>query len=57
MSEMINLDDLTKFKLNEIDKIKDYFNSEIKERKLASKKLIKYVAAFDYADKMLIVNL
>ena len=54
---MINLDDLTKFKLNEIDKIKDYFNSEITERKLASKKLIKYVAAFDYVDKILIVNL
>ena len=25
MSEIINLDDLTKFKLSEIDKIKDYF--------------------------------
>ena len=29
-----------KFKLNEINKIKDYFHSEIQERKVMSKKLI-----------------
>ena len=28
----------TKFRLNEINKIKDYFNSEIQERKTISKK-------------------
>ena len=28
-----NLSDQTKFRLNEINKIKDYFNSEIQERK------------------------
>ena len=47
------LSDQTKFRLAEINKIKDYFNSEIQERKTMSKKLSKYVAAFDYIDKML----
>ena len=28
----LSLNDQTKFRLNEIDKIKDYFNSEIQER-------------------------
>ena len=42
-----NLSDQTKFRLNEISKIENYFNQEIKERKLNSKKLSKYVAAFD----------
>ena len=49
--ERTNLTDITKFRLNEISKIKNYFNQEIKERK----KLSKYVAAFDYIDKILIV--
>ena len=51
----IPLSDQTKFRLNEINKIKDYFNSEIRERKIMSKKLNKYIAAFDYIDKTLIV--
>ena len=50
-----HLSDQTKFKLNEIKKIKDYFNSEIQERKKISKILGKYIAAFDYIDKALIV--
>ena len=35
MSEIINsnLSDRTKFRLNEINEIKDYFNSEIQESK------------------------
>ena len=44
-----NLSDQKKFRLNEINEIKDYFNSEM------SKKLSKYIAAFDYFDKTLIV--
>ena len=44
---------MTKFRLNEISKIKNYFISEI--RKAISKKLSKYIAAFDYADKIFIV--
>ena len=47
----IPLNDQTKFRLNEINKIKDYFNTEIQERKTMSKKLSKYIAAFDYIDK------
>ena len=37
----LNLSDQTKFRLNEINKIKDYFSSEIQERKIMSKKLSK----------------
>ena len=48
----ISLNDRTLFRLNEINKIKDYFNSEIRERKTISKKLSKYIAAFDYAEKI-----
>ena len=47
--------DWTKFRLNEINKIENYFNSEINQRKLCCKKLSKYVTAFDYKDKILIV--
>ena len=46
-----NLTDQTKFRLNEISKIENYFNSEINQRKSCSKKLSKYVATFDYIDK------
>ena len=53
--DAIPLSDQTKFRLNEINKIKDYFNSEIQERKAMSKKLSKCIAAFDYIDKTLIV--
>ena len=48
----ISLNDQTKFRLNEINKIKDYFNSEIKEREAISKKLSKYIVVFDYAHKI-----
>ena len=51
-----NLSEQTKIRLNEINKIKDYFNSEIPERKIMSKKLSKYIAAFDYIDKLLIAT-
>ena len=52
-----NLTYQTKFRLNKISKIENYFNQEIKERKLTSKNLSKYVATFDYIDKILIVFL
>ena len=52
-----NLTDQIKFRLNEISKIENYFASEINQRKSSSKKLSKYVAAFDYIDKILIVLL
>ena len=50
-----NLTDQTKFRLNEISKIENYFNSEFNQRKLWIKKLSKCVAAFNYIDKVLIV--
>ena len=40
---------------NGINRIKDYFVAEIKERELMSKRLSKYIASFDYFDKSLIV--
>ena len=50
------LSDQTKFRLEEINKIKTYFYSEIQERKTMNKKLSKYIAVFDYIDKTLIVS-
>ena len=54
-NKYLDLSDQIKFRLNEINEIKDYFNSEIQERKIMSKKLSKYIAAFDCFDKALIV--
>ena len=50
----INLSEQTKFRLDEISKIENYFIEEINQRKSYSKKLNKYVTAFDYIDKVLI---
>ena len=46
--------DLKKFRLDEINQIKDSLNVEIKERKDIVKKISKYIVAFDYADKLFI---
>ena len=54
VNEISELKNLTKFRLDEINKIKDYFNAEIKERKDIVKKISKYIVAFDYADKLFI---
>ena len=53
-NEISELKDLTKYRLDKINKIKDYLNSEIKERKCIIKKISKYIVAFDYADKLFI---
>ena len=50
-NEISELKDLTKYRLDEINKMKEYFNAEIKERKNIIKKISKYVVALDYADK------
>ena len=50
----LELNDLTKFRLDEINNIKEYFNTEIKERRDIIKKISKYIVAFDYADKVFI---
>ena len=43
-----------KYRLDEINKIRDYFNNEIKERKDIIKKLNKYLVSFDYLDEIFI---
>ena len=60
MSELNNLTaetsvkHVTKFRLDEINKIKDYLNYEIKERKDIAKKISKYIVAFNYAGKLFV---
>ena len=51
-----NLSEQTKFRLDEISKIENYFIKEINQRKSCSQKLNKYVTNFDYIDKILIVS-
>ena len=56
--ELIDRTDLseqTKFWLDEISKIENYFHEEINQRKSCSKKRSKYIAAFDYIDMIFIV--
>ena len=47
-------DTANKHRLGEINKITDYSNNEIKERKDVIKKLTKYIVSFDYLDKIFI---
>ena len=49
-----NLSEKTKFRISQIMGIEDYFHQELNQKKSCSKKLSKYVAAFDYIDKILI---
>ena len=43
-----------KYRLDEINKIRDYFDNEIKDRKDIIKKLNKYLFSFDYLDQIFI---
>ena len=54
MNNIIELTNVNKYRLNEINKIRDYFNKEIKERIYIIKKLNKYIVSFDYLDKIFI---
>ena len=54
MNNIIELTDVNKYRLDEIIKIRDYFNNEIKERKNIIKKLNKYLVSFDYLDRIFI---
>ena len=55
MNNIIELTDTAnKYRPDEINKIRDYFNNEIKERKDIIKKLKKYLVSFDYLDKIFI---
>ena len=53
-NEISELKDVTKYRLDEINKIKEYFNAEIKERKDIVQKISKYIVAFDYTAKFLL---
>ena len=50
----LELTNVNKYRLDEINKIKEYFDNEIKERKDMIKKLTKYLVIFDYLDKIFI---
>ena len=50
----LELTEVNKYRLDEINKIKGYFDNEIKERKDITKKLNKYLVSFDYLDKIFI---
>ena len=43
-----NISNEQQFGLNKINKIKDYFLAEIRERELISKNLSNYIASLDY---------
>ena len=51
LNKYLDLIDEVKFRLNEINETKHYFNSDIPERKAMSKRLNKYIA--DYIDETL----
>ena len=50
----LELTDINNYRLNEINKTRDYFNNEINERKDIIKKINKYIVNFDYLDKIFI---
>ena len=54
MNNIIELTNVNKYRLDEINKIRDYFNNEIKKRKDIIKNLNKYLVSFDYLDKIFI---
>ena len=55
MNNIIELTDTANnYRLDEINKVRDYFNNEIKERKNVIKKLNKYIISFDCLDKIFI---
>ena len=57
MSNIANLElnEITKFRLDGINKIKYLFNNKRNDRKQQINKISKYVAAFNYADKVFTV--
>ena len=57
MNNIIELTYVNKYRLDEINKMRDYFNNEIKERKDIIKKVNKYLVIFYYLDKIFITLL
>ena len=54
MNNIIELTNVNKYRLDEINKIRDCFSNKIKERKDIIKKLNKLIVSFDYLDKIFI---
>ena len=57
MMEIINLEDQSNYRLNEISKIKYYFNEEIYYKQSLTNKLNKYLPVFDIISKILTIFL
>ena len=55
--ETINLEDQSNYRLNEISKIKDCFNDEIKYQQSLTSKFNKCLTILDYSNKILTVVL
>ena len=53
--EAINLKDQSNYRLNEISKIKNYFNEEIQYQESLTNKLSKYLTILDILSKILTV--
>ena len=54
MNNITELTNVNKYRLDEMNKIRDYFDNEIKERQDIIKKLNKYIVSFNYLDKIFI---
>ena len=55
--ETIKLEDQSNYRLNEISKIKNYFNEEIQYQQSLTNKLNKNLTILDYSNKILTVVL
>ena len=55
MNNIIELTNVNKYRIDETNKTRDYFNNEIKERKDIIKKLTKQLVGFDYLEKIFII--
>ena len=55
MNTKYSPEDQSNYRLNEISKIKDYFNEEIKYQQSLTNKLSKYLTFFDILSKSLTV--
>ena len=53
--ETFAVNEQTNYRLNEINKIKNYFECEIKEQEVTIKKLTKHITDFDYTDNILTI--
>ena len=57
MMETKKLEDQSNYRLNEVSKVKDYFNEERQYQQSLTNKLSKYLTVFDCSNKILTVVL